>query len=493
MTRVAIIGGGHNGLVAAADLAAAGHSVSVYERSAVLGGLCAPIEIADGYTVPGSLHDMAFDPASSGLDRSALADEPPTFVRDGDGFRPLYRDLRSLKDGGPWRDFIGRVRAFARGVFAAPPPPILPSTTSDFWKLGRTGLGLRRLGRADMLELMRVPPMCAADWVGEHFADDPAVAEWLASAGVLQSFSGPWSAGTAANLLLAEVMRQPPFRGGPAGLIEHLEALCKNAQVALHTNADVQRIVVDAGHVKGVELAGGKLEEAEIVLATCDPRTTFLDLVHPVHLPANVERQFMSIRARGTTAKLMLALDGPLDLEGAADAERAYIGGGSLDDLERAFDAVKYGEFSERPVLDVWVPSMSIEGLAPAGHHVVSILASFVPYDLRAGWSDETRAELQNRILTRLAECAPGVRDRITASVLWTPVDIEAQLGLSGGCLQHVEHALDQLLFMRPTPSAAHYETPIAGLFIGGSGSHPCGGITGLPGMLAAQAIRRSR
>lgn len=495
MSSVAIIGAGHNGLVAALHLARSGRRVTVLERSDRIGGLCAPIEFAPGYTLPGMFADVAFDDRHfPALELERTAPHQIAVSPAGGDVRTVDRQLGNVDNAGAWRAFIDRVRPFAREVFSSPPPPILPSTTSDFWKLGRTGLGLRRLGRPDMVELMRVPPMCAADWVNEHFEDDPVLAEFVASPGVLNGFAGPWSAGTAASLLIEEAMRTPPVRGGSAAIVGALKARCEAAGVTIETGTEVRRIIVEGGRATGVELVSGDSHSADVLLAACDPRTAMLDLVDPVQLPAKVEQQFLSIRSRGTTARLMLALDGPLELDGLDTApERAFLGNGSLDGLERAYDAVKYGEFSQRPVLDVWAPSVVDDKLAPAGHHVVSVLASYVPHELRAGWTDESRAQLQDRILDRLAESAPTVRDRIVHATLWTPPDIEREYGLTGGCLQHAEHALDQLLFMRPAASAAHYGTAIGGLFLGSGGSHPCGGVTGLPGLLAARAIERSK
>lgn len=493
MTAVIVVGGGHNGLVAACKLARAGARVTVVERASAAGGLCRPIEFAPGYVVPGVFHDLAFDPKlitelALGLEQ---VDPPTTWIDGSGGLRSVAANLADVAGAEAWRGFIDRLRPFAREIFTAPPPPLLPTSTSEFWKLGRTGLGLRRLGRTDMTELLRVPPMCAADWVNEHFADDPALAEWIASAGVLHDFAGPWSAGTAANLLLASMLRGRSIRGGGAGLIAALVAACERDGVAIRTGTRVVRIAVESGRATGVALGDGEFLKADVVLATCDPRTAMLDLVDAVHLPMKVEQQFMSIRARGTTAWLMLALDGAPKFSGAPDAERLYLGGGSLDGLERAFDAVKYGEFSQRPVLDVAVPTIATPELAPAGHHVVSVLASFVPYELRAGWTETSRADLQQLVLTRLAEYAPTLRDQVVTTQLWTPVELEQQFGVNGGCLHHVEHALDQLFFMRPTPSTARYASPIAGLYLGGSGNHPCGGVTGLPGMLAANEIMK--
>jgi phytoene dehydrogenase-like protein len=185
-----------------------------------------------------------------------------------------------------------------------------------------------------------------------------------------------------------------------------------------------------------------------------------------------------------------LALARPLR-DGGEPAPSARLGGGSLEALERAFDAAKYGEMSKEPFLEVVQPSLREPGWAPEGRHVASILVGWVPHALREGWGPAAGERLLERVLDRLERHDPGIRGAVEATDVWTPRDIEERLGLSGGQLSHGEEGLDQLLFMRPAPELARYATPVAGYFLGGAGSHPGGGITGVPGWLAAGELLR--
>jgi phytoene dehydrogenase-like protein len=246
--------------------------------------------------------------------------------------------------------------------------------------------------------------------------------------------------------------------------------------------------------VAGVTLANGETIDAPVVLSSADPKRTMLTLLAPGSLPLKIEEEFLRVRSRGTAAKVHLALSGPLALRGSDGRldEAIRIGGGHVDDLERAFDAIKYRQLSSRPHLEIRVPTVADPSLAPAGHHVVSILASFAPLDLEGGWTDAARERLGDAVLAVLEEHAPGVRERIVAREILTPADLETRFALSGGHLHHGEIALDQLLVMRPSPSAARYRTSVPGLYLGGSGSHPGGGVRPTAGLLAAEAVLAS-
>ncbi len=511
MTDVVVIGGGHNGLVCALALARAGKKVTVLESRAEAGGLAAPIRFGDGdaYTVPGLLHETGtVRPAlvtALGLDRAGLVAQPspgPVLATSGDGrgvmlFSDAARSAAELSRLDPaasagyarYRAFYDRVKGFVGAVLDSPPPSMAPRSLGELWALGKTGLGLRRLGKADMVELLRVAPMCAADWLNEHFAT-PLLPAALAAPAVQGTWYGPWSAGTAANLLMHECTRTTHLEGGPAAFIAALLSALGKAGVEVRTGAAVAEILVDKGAVKGVRLHGGTEVLAPVVASGLDPKTTLLSLVPPMELSIDVARQIEVVRARGTSAKVHLALSAPLVFRDRAGERvgRAMIAG-HIDDLERAADAIKYGAMSERPHLDVSVPTVSDAKLAPAGHEVVSLLVHHAPHELAGGWTDEARRLLAERALTVLESAAPGVRKHVVATQVLSPVDIEARYGISGGHIHHVEHALDQLLFMRPAPAVAHYKTPIRGLFLCGSGSHPGGGLTGMPGALAARAI----
>ncbi len=509
MSDAIVIGAGHNGLVAALRLARAGRKVTIVERRRDVGGLCAPTALHPGYTVPGLLHDATGVRrdvvASLGLERFGLLFEAaaPSVLAAHSEHRGVVlhadaarsRDeLEALHKGDGdayvrWRGFLARVRGFVAGVLGRRPPVLRPRSLSELWTLGRTGLALRRLGNADMLELLRVAPMCGADWLQEEFSH-PLLPAALVGPALEGGFLGPRAPGSAAGLLLYECVRGPEPRGGPAALVASLREAFEAAGGEIRLEAEVERILVHRGAVSGVRCAGGQSLEARVVVAACDPKRALLDLIEPGGLPLEVEEQVGVVRMRGTTAKVNLALDGRLvfrDRPGERHA-RAFVAD-DLDEVERAFDAAKYRACSERPHLDVSVPSAMDASLAPEGKDVVSILAHCAPYDLEGGWSDGARAKFGDAVVEALERVAPGTRERIVAREVLSPFDIADRYGLTGGHVHHGEHALDQLLFMRPTPALARYATPIEGLYLGGSGSHPGGGVTCGPGALAAQAI----
>ncbi|MBI4821333.1 MAG: NAD(P)/FAD-dependent oxidoreductase [Deltaproteobacteria bacterium] len=506
---VVVIGAGQNGLAAAVRLADAKKKVVVVEARDRVGGLCSKEEFHPGYFVPGMLHDTGLV-RSEVLDALGLGkkvgqrDDPGTFVPGPEGGLVLSKDAaatkkeiarRSAKDVegyATYRGFFDRVKSFLRDVANAPPDPLSPTSKAELWSLGKRGLALRRLGKEDMVEILRVAPMCVADWLNEFF-ETPELVEALAAPAVVGSFLGPWSAGSAANLLMAEGTSEKYLAGGPPALVSALHERAKSLGVEVRLSSRVTRIRVEDDRVIGVTLSSGEDIECRSVAASCDPKQTILELIHPSALPVRFEDQVRAVRARGTTAKVHVALSGPLSFDARPEIlfESARLGGGHVDALERAFDAVKYGRFSERPQLEIRVPTVADPTLAPAGHHVASILVSFAPHDLRQGWSDATRSALGERVLQTLEASSKGVREKIVATEVLTPKDLSTRYGLSGGHLFHVEPALDQLLFMRPTASAARYATPIKGLFLAGSGSHPGGGVSAAPGLLAAETMLR--
>ncbi|MHC4909094.1 MAG: phytoene desaturase family protein [Planctomycetota bacterium] len=507
---VIVIGGGHNGLVAAALLAGGGRSVALLERSPVLGGLAVGDEFHPGFTAGGVLHDTTtfrehlverLDLARNGL---ALCEPPPVFSpQSATGGRGLllHRDparaAAELHEHAPadaahygaYRAFIERITPFARTLLDAEPPAVLGPSASSL-TLAARGLGLRRLGRADMMELLRIAPMCVADWVNEWFETE-RLGCMVAAPALDGAWMGPWSPGSAANLLRHECLAGRAVSTGPGGLIDSLEQAARQRGVEVRVNADVRRICTSGGAVTGVELADGETIDARAVAASCDPKHALLGLLEGPALEPKLAHQVTTLRSRGTTAAVHLALGGPLTFacRPELEVEHARIAE-SLDDMERAFDAVKYRRVSTRPILDVHVPSIAAPAMAPSDHHVVSIVAHFAPHDLLGGWTDERREALGSAVVTTLERYAPGLGERIIAHRVMTPVDIEKRYGVSGGHIHHVEHALDQLI-ARPVPALARFRTPVDGLFLCGSGNHPGGGLTGGPGGLAAAAIMK--
>jgi phytoene dehydrogenase-like protein len=490
-----VIGGGHNGLTTAAMLAKAGRKVQLIEARDELGGLAGRIAFGDGFAVPGILHDTrGVRPAvvdvlglgRFGLQRRA---KPVAVCAPREEGEALWLDGERV-DGVGARDkerfqglqhFIARLRPALAGMLDKP----APDPTGSILPLLLTGLQVRRLGAVDMIELMRLATMCVADWTRDLFQEERLQAA-VALPAVQASWAGPWSAGTALSLLMTEAMGGEEIAGGPAALTEALTKAAEAQGVAITTGTRVRRIVTDGFGVGGVELEDGERIEAGRVVSSVDPKQTFLELVGSEWIDERLATDMRRLRARGTTAKVHLGIEGILELADGK-AVNAMRTGETLDDIEKAYDAVKYRQMSKHPVLDVRV--WDDEGMCPEGHQSVSILAHFAPYDLEAGWSDETRAQLGDAVVAELERYCPGISERVVERQVLTPLDLEEQFGLTEGHVLHGEHAHDQMLFMRPSVDCAHYATPLDGLFLCGSGCHPGGGITCAPGALAARAI----
>jgi phytoene dehydrogenase-like protein len=506
---VIVIGAGHNGLACALRLQRAGKKVLVVEARDDVGGLCAPRTLEGGYTVPGVLPD-------TGEVRGALCDSlglfgvglelgterPALLLPEADG-EGLVLDgqpdkacdaikKRSAPDADAYRAllaFIDRVRPVLVDALNRAPPPLNPSGAGDLLDLGMRGLALRRLGRDDMVELMRLLPMAVADLVRERFETERLCAG-LAGGVLPGNWVGPWSPGTSTTFLLSEAIRGGTVKGGGAALVAAAVKALSAAGGEIRTGAEVAELLIDKGSVRGVRLVDGTTLEAPQVASAASPIATLLDLVPAGLLDMGTEHEASAIRGRGRHAVVHLGLSSPLTFAGHDGQRFEHIRiGEHLDDLERAYDVSKYRSLPERPALEVRVPSVGDPSLAPEGHEVVSIVVTSATAELEGGWTDDARATLLSRTLAVLDEVAPGTSDNVAASEVLAPPDLEDAYHLPGGNLLHVEHALDQLLFLRPSLSLGRYRTPVPGLWLCGAGSHPGGGLTLAPGALAAQAM----
>jgi len=511
MYDVIIIGAGHNGLTAAALLAIKGCKVLVLERRSIIGGLAAGEEFHPGYHTAGLLHDTgsvrarvvrALDLKSHGLE--FLSQRPAVLALDHQGRGILLgnKDRSSAKEIGSYspedagqylkyRKFIKRIAGVVNRIFDQLPPAVASYDRRVLWDLFKTGFALRRLGKTTMLELLRVAPMSAADWLNEWF-ETGCLKGALANAGLGGSFVGPRSPGSALNLLLWECAAGHHIRGGPRALIAALEKAARSRGVEIQTESEVSEIQLSEGRARGVVLKNGERISAAVVAASCDPRQTFLDLVPGRQIENWLKRRIQHIRGTGSTAKVNLALDTQLEFSSRPGEKIAFARTGHhLDQIEKAFDLCKYGHFAADPILDIHIPSVSDPDLAPPGHSVVSILVHLVPYGLQPQWDADQIEELGDAVVATIEQYAPGVTDAIVAREVLSPVDLEARYGLMRGHIFHGEHALDQLI-LRPIPECARYHTPIKGLYLCGSGSHPGGGITCSPGALAASVIAKT-
>lgn len=505
-----VIGAGHNGLTTAALLAKAGRRVLVLEQRHVIGGLAASESFHTGYASAGVLADTCLVRPSvvstlglreHGLELRA---SPPSVLALGDG-KPLVlaqghdgHDVEraaaaiaalSAADAEAYRKYVALLERLApavRELFGRAPVDVVDVESESLWGLGQRALRVRRLANADLLELLRMPPMCIGDVLRERFTSD-RVSAALALPALAGTFTGPWSPGNGLDLLRRESLLGPGVVGSGPMLVEALEKAARAAGVQIRTGASVTRLSIGRDGIEGVVLAGGEEIRARTVAASCHPWRTFCELTPPGLLEHRFEHRIRTFRSRGSVAQVLLALDRAPRFHAGEPAEFVRVAG-HLDEIERAFDAIKYGEVPETPVLDVHVPTVARPSLAPKGHGVVSALVYYVPYAKKGGWDDAARQGLGERVIEILGRHDASLPGSVVGRTVLVPKDLEARYGLHGGHLHHGEHALDQLL-VRPTPECVHYQTPIAGLWLCGSGSHPGGGLTCAPGELAAQAI----
>ena len=513
---VIFVGAGHNGLVAACLLAKAGLRTLVLERRPIVGGAAVTEEICPGFRCSTLAHTA--QPAASVMNELRLAehglellDPDPWLVAPCPDGRSLVigRDQAatassiaqfSEPDARAYPEFcatLTRVTRFIAESMASTPPDIDQPARADLWALLKIGRRFRGLGKKDAYRLLRWLAMPAADFVSEWFQSEP-LRSVTAAAGIFGTAFGPRSPGSAAVLLHQRAVGDgiPRFvRGGMGAFTSALASAARAAGVDIRTSADVACVDVRDGHANGVSLQDGKTLRTKAVVSNADPRRTLLGLIDPVQLEPAFLGRVRSYRCVGTVAKINLALSGLptfTALQGSNDIRllsgRIHIGP-DLDYLERAFDASKYGKWSPRPYLDVTIPSLTDPQLAPPGRHVMSICAQFAPYHLRGTDWNAAGPAFADAVIDTLSEYAPDIRRLIVHRQTITPSDLEATYGLTGGHIFHGELALDQLFATRPLLGWARYGTPIRGLYLCGSGTHPGYGLSGLSGFNAAREI----
>ena len=519
--RVVLIGGGHNSLVTAFYLAKGGFKPLVLERREMVGGGAITEEFHPGFHASTLAHtlgplraDIARDLQIEKFGCEILRPDPRVFAPALDG-RALffYEDVTktaagigslSAKDAAKYTQFAASLEATA-GFFtqltSITPPAIDHPTPEDLWNLLKTGRGVRSLGKTGIFDLLRWGPMAVADFVAEFFETELLRAA-IAARGMFGTALGPWSAGSTAVLLLRAAADPHPVgsaafpRGGLGSFTRALAESAKQAGAEIRTDSEVQQIRIKEGAVTGVVLSNGEEIAVEAVVSGADPKRTFFNLVDASQLDPTFANRMKNFRANGTVAKVNLALGGlptftTLDSHESplkALSGRIHIGH-EIDYLERAFDASKYGDFSKAPWLDVTIPTILDPALAPDGKHVLSAYVQFAPYKLREGSWDARRKDLGDTVIKTLAAYAPNLPGLVEGVQVITPKDLETSYGFTGGHIFHGELALDQLFTMRPILDWARYKTPIRGLFLCGSGTHPGNGLTGASGANAAREI----
>ncbi len=532
MSRVydaAVIGAGHNGLIAATYLARAGLRVVVAERGEAAGGCAATEELWPGYRVDTGAHgltgidrrvtaDLGLEKAGPGGSGLEIMSPDPCVVspqpegealileadpgRTADRIRPF-----SARDAARWPEFVRALSRASRALgvlYGAPPPRLAGANRGDLWELFRLGVKMNRVGRRDALELMRLLPMTVEELLYEWFESE-ALKGALAADGVRGICQGPLASGTGYMFLHhmvgadGVVRRRRQVRGGMGALGAALRRVAAAAGAEVRLGHEVASIRVEDGRATGISLTGGGEIAASRVVSSADPGRTLLGLVDPGELAPEFLRALDNIKYRGVVAKVHLALGEPPCLRSGDDAARdALLAGAaitvapSIHYIERAYDAAKYGQPSERPVLDAVLTTALDPSLAPDGHHLLSVAAQYAPFRLADGsWDDTRRAALGDAVVAALAEHIPNLEAAILHRHVLTPADLADRFALPEGNIHHGEMTLDQVFFGRPLGGWARYRTPIEGLYLCGAGTHPGGGLNGRPGAAAAARILR--
>ena len=382
------------------------------------------------------------------------------------------------------------------GAFNRRAPKLVEGNLTDRLTLAKLGLGMKMLGKEDMSDLMRLALINIYDVMEENF-DNELLKGAISLDSLLGSHMGPRSPNTVYGYLYRRMGDIFGFKGpavvkGGMGAVGQAMADAARAKgVDIEVGAAVSKINIDVDRATGVTLADGRVVNAGLVVSNADPKTTFNKLVGLSNIETGVARRVKTLRMKGDAAKLHIALDSLPAFKGLTEQQmgQRLVIAPSMNYIEAAFNASKYGEYSQAPAMDISIPTIHDPSLAPDGKHVMSVIVQYAPYELKEGWSDKGKEAFKNLVLDRIADFAPGLRDSIIASELLTPVDLEERFHIHGGHWHHGEISLDQILMMRPFPGASQYGTSVDGLYLCGAGNHPGGGVMGLAGHNAAKEI----
>ncbi|MBM4417885.1 MAG: NAD(P)/FAD-dependent oxidoreductase [Chloroflexi bacterium] len=522
---VAIVGGGHNGLVAAAYLARARRRVAVFEARDQVGGAAVTEEIFPGFRYSSAAYLVSLMQSKVVVDLDlarfgyAVTPKEPAYFApfpDGSHFF-MWRDMArtqaeiarfSTRDAEAYpryEEFLGRVARVVEPTLLRPPPDVPPRGMEDALALGRLGLDLVNLGRADLAMFVRLMTGSVQDFLDRWFVSERLKVA-LASDGVIGTNGGPRTPGTGYVLLhhqmggVGGVRGLWGFpRGGMGAVSEAIAASARAAGATIRTGAPVERILIRNGSTRGVLLASGEEIEARVVVSNADPKRTFTRLLDSAELPDDFRAEVEAYRCVGSSFKMNLALDGLPDYRAVPGTAPGPQHRGTthicpdLATMERGWEDASNGRTSQRPLIEITIPSVYDPSLAPPGKHVMSMFVQYAPYHLVGTTWVEERDRFADRVIDTVAEYAPNLKQIILHRHCLSPLDLETRFGLTGGNIFHGEMSLDQLFSLRPFPGWSRYETPIRGLYLCGSGTHPGGGVMGAPGHNAARAILNAR
>ncbi|WP_028067960.1 phytoene desaturase family protein [Solirubrobacter soli] len=513
-----VVGGGHNGLTAAAYLSRAGLRVCVLERRDLLGGACVTEEISPGrrvsrasYVVSMLRPQVVADLELKRFGYDPIPLDPPfaTFAANGTPILFHNDDAKaqaslarvSPKDAAKMPEFdamMERVADVLRPMMLKPPPALGSRHPGDVLELLREAGRAAGLSRRGLQELYRVMTMSVGDLLDDWFSND-ALKGAYASTGVVGVWAGPRTPGTAYNLLHHELGELDGVggawghvKGGMGAISEAIAASARAFGATVRTHAPVASIDVRDGRVQGVTLEDGETITADIVMSGAHPKTTVLDLVGGEHFPEEVVTDMERYRSRGGSVKVNWILSEPPRFSDDALMHTSLAICPSIDYLERAWQDATLGKPAAAPYIEVEVPTAIDPSLTDDGTTVMTMFTQYGPHD-EAGWPDGAREAYAQRCLEIVAQHAPNVRDAVVHYEVLAPPDLERIFGLVGGSIFQGEQGLDQMAFMRPTPLLSRYSTPVHGLYLCGAGTHPGGGVIAAAGHNAAQRVLKDR
>jgi phytoene dehydrogenase-like protein len=516
---VVVVGGGHNGLVAAGLLAKRGARVVVCERRPIVGGAAITEQPwGPDYKMTALSYVVSLMPPTV-VEELQLArhgylvyPQHDYFVpyRDGGYLQPTDARIRAISphdaDAYPrWNAWLTRLADVLGPLLATIPPRLGSLRPGDLVDESRLAWQLRKLGVRGVADVTRLFTMSIADLLDEWF-ESPQMRGMLAVSGVIGTWAGPRSAGTAyvmAHHKIGDVgegeMGSWGFpRGGMGGVTQALRAAAESFGATVRTDAEVARIDVRNGRARGVVLASGEELPADVIVAATHPRITFVDQIARDELPDDFVDAIARWKTRSGTVKVNVAVDRLPEFTAKPGFDPEVHGGTivlaeSLDDIEGAFQDAVAGRPAQLPFADICIPSVFDDSLAPAGHHVVSIFTQWVPHSYAQAPDAAALEDYADRVVARIDAVAPGFTDSVLHRQVIGPYELEHTYGLVGGNIFHGELSPNQLFHMRPAPGYADFRTPIAGLYQASSATHGGGGVTGIPGLNAFRQIVHDR
>jgi len=383
-------------------------------------------------------------------------------------------------------------------ISLVPPDPssLSPRDLLGLLKLGRFAAGLTE---KELYQIAKLMTQSSADLLEEWFETD-ALKGTKAASGIIGTFLGPRSPGTAYVLLhhyMGEIdgaFRAWGFaKGGSGGVSGAIASAAQALGAEIRVNAGVSKVIVKGGRAVGVALENGDELYSKVVLSAADPKRTFLGFVEPKYFPDDFVTAIRNFRVRGSSGKVNIALSELPNFTALPGEGPLYRGAvsisPSIDYIERAYDDAKYGKISKHPYIDMIFPSVIDPDMAPPSAHVMSCFVQYAPYDIEGGWDDVKREELGEAVISTIEQYAPNIREAIVGMQVISPKDIETIAGITGGNIFHGELLLHQIFFLRPAPQWVDFRTPLRGYYFGAAGAHPGGGVMGAAGMLAAKEI----